>query len=168
MCQVALGGGGLSAPITQEGACRVDGRRCALEGGGGRGGWIGKWMRRSQWLGGAATVRGIYRLRAQTNIISTVLTGSRAERSSRWADSQEAVYTSSEGKIKKKEKTCMRRQENCSVSLCGLHSRGRRVREAGQHSEQRSGRFLLCGVAAGRRRLQADRELQTERYRDVD
>lgn len=67
-------------------------------------GRIGKWMRGSQWLGGAAAVRGIHRLRAQINIISTVLTGSRAERSSRWADSQEAVYTSSEGKIKKKKK----------------------------------------------------------------
>lgn len=44
-------------------------------------GRIGKWMRGSQWLGGAAAVRGIHRLRAQINIISTVLTGSRAERS---------------------------------------------------------------------------------------
>lgn len=60
-------------------------------------------MTGSQWLGGAAAVRGIYCLRAQINIISTVLTGSRAERSSRWADSQEAVYTSSERKIKKKK-----------------------------------------------------------------
>lgn len=39
-------------------------------------GRIGKWMRGSQWLGGAAAVRGIHRLRAQINIISTVLTGS--------------------------------------------------------------------------------------------
>lgn len=100
-------------------------------------------MRGSQWLGGAASDRGIHRLRAQTNIISTVLTGSRAERSSRWADSQEAVYTSSEGKIKKKEKkkTCMRLQENCSVSLCDLHGGGRGVKQAGaKHKETAANR----------------------------
>lgn len=38
-------------------------------------------------------------------------------------------------RLKKKEKTCMRPQENCSVSLCDLHSGGRGVRQAGKQSD---------------------------------